>query len=141
MSTGFWFVEPTPPAKEFLGSFIDLMLHWRDWQTDQRLWNEVIMAFLIGQPDHRQLRFSLLDVSKFSNFEVARWREEQKLASKPVMMHAGAMRGGEKEPYMREHGYWLADEWDRFGALDHITFLLQSFNRTLPTFNRAHLGD
>lgn len=139
MSTGFWFIEPTEPAKDFLESFIDLMLHWRDWQTDQRLWNEVIMAFLIGQNDHRQLRFRLLDDSRFSNFEVVRWRQEQKLVIRPVMMHAGAMGGRDKEPYMREHGYWLAESWEKTAAADHITFLLKSIDRTLPTFNRDHL--
>jgi len=70
-----------------------------------------------------------------------RWKKEQKLEVQPVMMHAGSMTGHEKEPYMREHGYWMAEKWDKFGAIDHIIFLLQSFNRTLPTFNRAHLGD
>lgn len=40
MSTGFWFVQPTQPSRDFLAAFIDLELHWRNWQTDQRLWNE-----------------------------------------------------------------------------------------------------
>ena len=40
MSTGYWFATPAQPVIEFLDAFIDLMLHWRDWQTDQRLWNE-----------------------------------------------------------------------------------------------------
>ena len=41
MSTGFWFIQPTQPAREFLEAFIELELYWRNWQTDQRLWNEV----------------------------------------------------------------------------------------------------
>jgi len=81
----------------------------------------------------------LLDDTKFSNFEVVQWRKDQKLEIHPVMMHAGAMGGRDKEPYMRLHGYWLADSWDKFGAVDHIAFLMRTFNRTLPTFNRAHL--
>ena len=97
MSTGFWFIQPTQPAREFLEAFIDLELYWRNWQTDQRLWNEVraqnllsaagwepthifsdqspscvhwqvIMAFLIGQGKRRPLIFSLLDTDRFSNF-------------------------------------------------------------------------
>lgn len=131
MSTGFWFIEPTEPAKEFLAAFIDLMLHWRNWQQDQLLWNEVIMAFLIGQKGHKPLRFSLLDDAKFSNFEVVRWRQEQSLELESVMMHAGGISGKDKEAYMREHGYWLGDEWDKSGGVSHITNLLKHFNRTL----------
>ena len=40
MSTGYWFASPKQPVIEFFDAFIDLMLHWRDWQTDQLLWNE-----------------------------------------------------------------------------------------------------
>ena len=40
-STGFWIVQPTQPAREFLEAFIDLELNWRNWETEQRLWNEV----------------------------------------------------------------------------------------------------
>lgn len=43
MSTGFWFANPSPPIMEFFEGFIDLMLHWRNSQTDQRLWNEATL--------------------------------------------------------------------------------------------------
>lgn len=47
MSTGFWFANPAQPVQEFLDAFIDLMLHWRDWQIDQLLFNEACPHFLI----------------------------------------------------------------------------------------------
>ena len=46
----------------------------------------------------------------------------------------------DKEPYMREHGYWLGEHWKVSGAADHISYLVENFgNRTLPTFSTAHL--
>ena len=57
------------------------------------------------------------------------------------MLHAGAMRGEEKEPYMRRKGYWRAEQWDVLGAAQHTAYLLEHINRTLPKFGRDHLGD
>lgn len=132
MSTGYWFASPKQPVIEFFDAFIDLMLHWRDWQTDQLLWNEVIMAFLIGQEHRQPMAFSLLDVQFFSNFEVYNWRKEQNLNVDPVLLHTGAMPGWQKEPYLKEHGYWKADKWKKLNAAGHIIYLLQHMNRTLP---------
>lgn len=53
MSTGFWFIQPTAPAKALLAAFKDLQLNWRNWQVDQQLWNEV-------QPD-LPILMSILD--------------------------------------------------------------------------------
>ena len=69
------------------------------------------------------------------------WRQEQDLPTNPVMLHAGFLRGSEKEPYMRRKGYWRAEQWDLMGAAQHTAHLLEHFNRTLPKFGRDHLGD
>lgn len=72
--------------------------------------------------------------------EVDDMRREQGLPRKPVMLHGGGMSGGEKEPYMRSHGYWKAEEWNGTAAAEHIEFLSQRFERKLPSFGLDHLG-
>ncbi len=64
--------------------------------------------------------------------EIYEKRTAAGLPTSPVMLHAGAMKGSEKEPYMRSHGYWKAEAWNPKAAEPHIARLGTHFKRELP---------
>ena len=41
VSTGFWFFQPTEPAKRYLQDFIEVAVYSKTEETDQIVWNEV----------------------------------------------------------------------------------------------------
>ena len=41
VSTGFWFSQPTEPAKRYLQDFIEIAVYSKTEETDQIVWNEV----------------------------------------------------------------------------------------------------
>uniref|UniRef100_A0A061RCZ6 Uncharacterized protein n=1 Tax=Tetraselmis sp. GSL018 TaxID=582737 RepID=A0A061RCZ6_9CHLO len=130
MSTAVFYASAGPATQALFDGMVTMITkHPEQWEM--RLFQQVVVSYMIGEGESPVLKFRLLDVEKFSLYSVHALRKRMKLPVKPVIVYVGHLAPGQQHDAKVKLGVWKPHAWDRGSvgrarAADLATRLIQN---------------